>query len=261
MDARGRCLASELLGSPSGPVAVIAGTRVTMPYALTVIATNLTDELFRSSCPTLGEALLHAKQRMLQEPDKGDSRRAMLDAIAATVSPSVKEIAAERAEHVLMFNLIGDPLLRLRHPKPVPLKTAHVAHAGRRLTIEGMSPIAGEATLELVLRRDRIRGPRPVRSYYPDSNVALAAFDEVYQRANDRCLKSVSRGHARPVPRGDGRSRRGGRAVPRLRLHQRHRRHGGRLGGRRSPPVGPLECGNSLPLYAALRRYTARGQG
>jgi hypothetical protein len=191
VDARGRCLASELLAAPGGPVAVVAGSRVTMPYAMAVLATNLTDECFRTPCDTLGEALLHAKQRMLGERDKNDTRRAMLDAVAEVVSPSGKQLAAERSEHVLMFHIIGDPLLSLRHPKPVELHLTRKATVGEPLLIEGNSPIAGRATLELVLRRDRIRGQRPSRSAYPSRSDDLAAFDDVYRRANDRCMKAV----------------------------------------------------------------------
>jgi hypothetical protein len=191
LDARGRCLASALVGSPGGPVAVVAATRVTMPYAITVMATNLTDECFRGRSETLGEALLHAKQNMLQQPDKHDARRAMLDSIATIISPSGKELAAERAEHVLLFNLIGDPLLRLRHPKPLEVRTAKTAPSGGRLEIHGTSPIDGQATVELVLRRDRAAGQCASRSVFPASDEELAALDDVYQRANDRCLRTA----------------------------------------------------------------------
>ena len=121
-----------------------------MPYAMTVMATNLTDEFFRGHCQTLGEALLHAKQKMLAEPDKSDARRAMLDSIAMVISPSGKELAAERAEHVLMFNLLGDPLLTLQRPKPIEVRIAKSVAAGGSLEIEGMSPVDGLASVELV---------------------------------------------------------------------------------------------------------------
>jgi hypothetical protein len=192
LDARGRCLASALAAAPGGPVAVVAGTRVAMPYAMTVMATNLTDECFRGPCPTLGEALLHAKRNMLKEPGKDDARRAMLDSIAAMISPSGKELAAERAEHVLMFNLIGDPLLGMRHPQAMEVRAAKSVPAGGSLEIDGASPIDGRASVELVLRRDRAGGQPPSRSVYPASDEELAALDEVYQRANERRVKTAA---------------------------------------------------------------------
>ena len=189
LDARGRCLASALVGSPGGPVAVVAATRMTMPYAITVMATNLTDECFRGRSETLGEALLHAKQNMLQQPDKHDARRAMLDSIATIISPSGKELAAERAEHVLLFNLIGDPLLRLRHPKPLEVRTAKTAR-----------PEEGEST---ALRRStaRQRWNSSCGAIAPPGSALSQRFsgqrrgvgrvDDVYQRANDRCLRTA----------------------------------------------------------------------
>lgn len=191
IDARQDCLAEVLLRTPGGPVAVFAGSRVTMPYAMTVMATGLTDELFRNRCETLGEAILRAKQNMLKEPAKGDQRRAMLDTIAAAISPMPNQLAAERAEHVLLFNLIGDPLLRLRHPKQIELKAPASVVAGRSIELSGTCPIDGRGTLELVLRRDRLPLPRPDRSRYPQNPAELAGFQQIYQRANDRRLKTV----------------------------------------------------------------------
>ncbi len=191
LDARGQCLASALAAAPGGPIAVVAASRVTMPYGETLLATNFSDELFRGQRETLGEALQDVKRKMLAAPKKDDARRAVLDALAAAFVTSGKNQAAERAEHVLMYNLIGDPLLRLRRPQPVNIQLAKRAAAGGILQIDGLSPIAGRATVELVVRRDRTRRPRPVRKSYPADAKELAAFDEVYKEANDPCLKSV----------------------------------------------------------------------
>ena len=193
VDARGQCLASALAAAPGGPAAVIAASRVTMPYGETLLATNLSDELFRGQCATVGEALLHVKQKMLAAPKKDDARRAVLDALAVTFISSSKNLPAERAEHVLMYNLIGDPLLRLRHPQPISIQLAKSVPAGGSLQIDGLSPIAGRATVELVVRRDRTRLSRPEawQDIFPTNSKELAAFDEVYKEANDGCLKSV----------------------------------------------------------------------
>ena len=191
IDARPDCLAEVMLRTPGGPVAVLAGSRVTMPYAMTVMATNLTDACFQKHCETLGEALLYVKQNMLAEPAAGDQQRAMLDTIAAAISPMPRQLAAERAEHVLMFNLIGDPLLRLRHPKEVRISAPSTVLPGTAMEISGTCPINGRGTLELVLVRDRLPLARPDRSEYPQVTEDLAEFQEVYVRANDRRLETV----------------------------------------------------------------------
>ena len=43
-----------------------------------------------------------------------DPLRTSLDAMAQGLSPPPVDLPAERREHVLMYHLFGDPLLRLR---------------------------------------------------------------------------------------------------------------------------------------------------
>ena len=196
-DARRDCLAEEMLRAPGAPVAVIAGSRVTMPYAMTVMGTELMDQCFHLRRPTLGEALLHAKRSMVKEADKDNQRRVMLDTVAAALSPAPKKLAAERAEHLLLFNLTGDPMLRLRHPKAVEVEVPSLiaappqATAGRTLEVSGTSPVEGRATIELVVRRDRLTFTPPSRRGYPQTSGELARFQECYQEANNRRLALV----------------------------------------------------------------------
>ncbi|OHB69194.1 MAG: hypothetical protein A2V70_02160 [Planctomycetes bacterium RBG_13_63_9] len=190
-DATADCLAERMLLQDQGPVAVLAGSRVTMPYAMTLLATGLMDQCFEHRAATLGEAFLRTKQNMVKEPTEGDQQRAMIDAIAAGISPAPKKLAVERAEHLLLFNLFGDPLLRLRYPKPVELEVPATATAGEPLEVRGVSPVAGRATIELVVHRARLTFKPPDRAEYPQTSGALAELQETYQRANDRCLTSV----------------------------------------------------------------------
>jgi hypothetical protein len=191
IDATTDCLAKQMLRQPGGPVAVVAGSRVTMPYGMTVLATGLLDEVFRKRCPTVGEAMLHAKQAMLKEPAAGDQQRAMVDAIAAAVSPAARQMAEERTEHVQMFNLIGDPLLRLRYGEEIKVEVAKTAAPGEVLTVAGSTPVEGRGTVELAVRRGRLSFKPPLRREYSQTAAALAEFQEVYCRANDQRLVSV----------------------------------------------------------------------
>ena len=90
-DARRDCLAEEMLRAPGAPVAIVAGSRVTMPYAMSVMGTELMDQCFRRRRETLGEALLHAKRNMMKETSDENPERAMLDAVAAAISPALAE--------------------------------------------------------------------------------------------------------------------------------------------------------------------------
>jgi hypothetical protein len=115
LDARSDCLAEELLLAEEGPIAVIAATRVTMPYGNTVLGYELLRACFHDRPVALGEMLRLARRRSLSDPE-GDSLRASIDMIAARVSPPPVDLATERREHAAMYQLFGDPLLRLRRP-------------------------------------------------------------------------------------------------------------------------------------------------
>jgi hypothetical protein len=190
-DATDDCLAEHMLRTPGAPVAIAAASRVAMPYAMAVLATGLTEQCFRRRCRTLGEAFLRAKQEMVKEPTEQEKDRAGLDAIAAVISPTPSKLAAERAEHLLLFNLIGDPLLRLRHPHPLEVEVSPAVTAGEMLAVAGTTELTGKATIELVVRRDRLTFRPPSRREYSHSDEDLARFQEVYRRANDRRLASV----------------------------------------------------------------------
>jgi hypothetical protein len=141
-DKREDCLAEELLRAPEGPVAVIAGSRVTMPYAMSILGLGLLTETFENRRATIGEVFLHAKRRLL--PPSSAHRVGLATVVAVSSAfelaptnavPITLRMAAlrvvrllgtlpadlmqERAEHVALFNLFGDPLLRLRHPPPL----------------------------------------------------------------------------------------------------------------------------------------------
>jgi hypothetical protein len=125
---------------------------------------------------------------MLNEPRTDDKQRAMLDNIAAWVDPARDQLAAERAEHVLMFNIIGDPLLRLHYPQAIDLRSPGPLQAGASVTVQGTSPLAGRGRLELVTRRDRLPGERPVRTSVPTEAKTAALFDRQYSESNDHVL-------------------------------------------------------------------------
>ena len=187
-DERRDCLAEVMLRSPQGPVAVYSGSRVTMPYAMAVMGNEMMSEYFQHRRVTLGEVVLHAKRRMAKSVSEQptDTNRAMLDAIAKAISPAPDQLDAERMEHLLLFNLIGDPLLRMKHPQALEIKVPNNGYAGERITIVATVPFGGRCTLELTCRRDRTRQVLSQRSSFVPTNAALAAYSEMYAEANDR---------------------------------------------------------------------------
>ena len=183
-DARMDCLGETLLCQPAGPVAVFAGSRMTMPYGMATLASEMLDGCFEKHCQTLGELAARARSESLRNGE-ASPRRQWLDRMASFASPSRNELPSERQDHALLFNLLGDPLMRIRQPQPVALTVPPRATVGDRLEIVGRSPVAGRCVLELVVRRDRLTFTPPVRIDYDDQEAALAAFTQVYNKAND----------------------------------------------------------------------------
>jgi hypothetical protein len=126
-DAKSACLAEELCLAKEGPVAVIAATRVTMPYGNTVFGYELMRACFGDQPTSLGESIRLAQRRTMV-PVESDTFRPSLDSLAQGLSPPPVDLAGERREHVLMYHLFGDPLLRLRiAPSDGPLPAAKLA--------------------------------------------------------------------------------------------------------------------------------------
>ncbi len=189
-DAGEDCLAEELVRSPQGPVAAVAGSRVTMPYAMAILGSGMLTEFFQNHRPTLGEVFLHAKRRLAGDGGR-DTRRVMLDSLAGLMNGGQHDLADERAEHLHLFNLLGDPLLRFRYPQAIEITSPKEAEAGSEIVVSATAPIDGRATVELIVRRDRLTFTPPPRLKYDESEEGRAAFNDVYSRANDLRLASV----------------------------------------------------------------------
>jgi hypothetical protein len=175
-----------MLRSESGPVAVICGSRLTMPYAMAVLCGEALKECFALRRPTLGEMLLHAKRNSILRA-RTDQESQALDTLATTLNGG-SDLVQERQEHLHLFNLIGDPLLRLPHPRSVMLSVPESCNPGDELQISGSCDLDGPCTVELVLPRDRLTF-RPVpRQQFQPTNAALAAYQETYRKANDNRL-------------------------------------------------------------------------
>jgi len=184
------CLAEEMLRTPRGPVAVLAGSRVTMPYAMSVMGTEMMDACFRDRQPTIGQIMLQAKREMTRVKGIG-ARRLMLDLVAKTISPSGTDLAEERQEHLALFNLMGDPLLTIRHPEPIEVAAPKMAVAGDTIEVSGQCSLDGVCTVELVVRRDRTTFTPETRREFVLEDEQLSAYQRVYQRANDHRLAAV----------------------------------------------------------------------
>ena len=187
-----------MLRAPGGPVAVLAGSRVTMPYGMAVLGNGLMDAYFQHHVATLGEAVLTAK-RHVADPNPVGTNRKLLDLMAAALSPDAGSLAEERAEHIALFNLLGDPLTRLYYPQKLTVSINSRASAGSYLEVRATLPFPGRCTVQLVVPHGTLRMKPPRFGAYTDAPATRRARNNAYVAANDRCWTSRqvrANGHA-----------------------------------------------------------------
>lgn len=149
-DAPQQSLAERMLLAPAGPVTVFAGSRMTMPYGNTVTAVGLIDGVYRERRPRLGDAWLTTLQVLHREDETDKTQsRTLIDSLAAMISPAGTVLADERREHAAIYNLLGDPTLRLHHPYTVAISAPTGSSPSDPVMIDVTSPIDGELRLTL----------------------------------------------------------------------------------------------------------------
>ncbi len=152
LDAPENSIAESMWLAEGGPVAVVAGSRVTMPYGNTTAAVGLIDGVFAQRLPRLGDAWLSALGKMHEEKSSNESEstsRLMIDALATMISPAGTLLVDERREHMLLYNLIGDPMLAMRHPLPITMKVAASHTSGDEIEIMTSCQVGGRMTLTI----------------------------------------------------------------------------------------------------------------
>lgn len=192
-DAEGACLAQAMLEQPRGPVAVIGGTRMTMPYGMGRLSMEMMEGLFHGDCETVGELLHLAKLKILDpvDPEDPDECRRTVEAMAQAFSPVPGKLEAELREHVAMMHLLGDPLLRIRRPLAIPT-VAEEAGAGGTIRVRGEAPLGGRLSVEACYRRGRFWN-RP--AYRRESDLMpehSARLQDDYEKCRDLVCSRVT---------------------------------------------------------------------
>lgn len=204
IDAGEPCLAERMVLADGGPIAVFAGSRVTMPYGNVVTAVGLIDGVYGQRQPRIGDAWLRTLTELDADDDSADksATRMMIDTLAALISPADTTLADERREHMRLYQLIGDPTLSLHQPEPLDLEVAETesgpVHGGlwigavpppevlakrRPLTVRTTSPIDGELT---------VRVDRPLGAASDgDPNDTTVATIRLNVAADEPCESSI----------------------------------------------------------------------
>lgn len=238
-DSTETCMAEEFSLAPKGPVAVIATSRTSMPYGMAVFGVELLEEIFeRHDAPgdlTLGEYILAAKRRMkvYETPDTGkngenapetaeetadktggvnkDDRseiRRSLDSLAKMFDPTAAHLDGQLEDHRYLFNLFGDPLLRVRFPKETAFTLPEIGWQSEPLTVSSAQTppqetetwsaddSAPEQTparirVELLNLPTRPKVKEGLRKEYSDSDESRIEFQRTFETANDRVLAAA----------------------------------------------------------------------
>lgn len=113
MDHPQGCLAEKICFTEKAPVAVIASSRDSHPYSNTLIQKAVVQEVVNDRAVTLGQAFMDAKRELIlaEDPD-----RKSLELMAMFIIPKKSDRDELNRSHLSMYNLTGDPGLRLKQP-------------------------------------------------------------------------------------------------------------------------------------------------
>lgn len=135
-------------------------------------------------------ARLKQSVRAAERKRDAASFRETLDRAAKIFDPTASRLDAQLEDHVALFNLFGDPLLRVKFPERCAVEAPEIAYSTKTLPISGVVPNAtGRQTtvrVELLLADFRSPIAKPRRSKtFVESEEARAEFETTYRAANN----------------------------------------------------------------------------
>jgi len=186
------CLAEGMLFTPAAPVAIIAGSRPTHPYANAVLQRRVLEAVLDPANTTVGEAARAAELAVTGPRDEIDQD---IDELAAPIAVAMRwdsTLPVLRTMHTRLYNLLGDPALVLRPAASPVVPIADLRLEGHRVAgaIPGM--VKGTARITIETARDAFAQPEqmvPVIHAYDRKLERKAAIN--YPLANDRVLHEL----------------------------------------------------------------------
>ena len=118
------------------------------------------------------------------------SFRETLDRAAKLFDPTASRLDDQLKDHVALFNLFGDPLLRVKFPERCAVEAPEIAYSTKTFPVSGLVPnTTGRQTsvrVELLLADFRSPIAKPRRSKtFVESADARAEFETTYRAANN----------------------------------------------------------------------------
>jgi len=170
LDAREDSIAEHLLMTQGGPIAVIAGSRITMPYGNATLAVSMIRAIYEDRPERLGRAWLATQRTLLEDGIPESPLRVMIDGLAGLLSPAGSTLAEEREEHVWLYGLLGDPTQVMRHAEEINVDAPPGIELQTPVPLTVTSPLSGEIS---------IRVDRPLGAEFPgDPNETLVLSEK-----------------------------------------------------------------------------------
>ncbi len=170
LDAREDSIAEHLLMTQGGPIAVIAGSRITMPYGNATLAVSMIRAIYEDRPKRLGSAWLATQRTLLEDGIPESPLRVMIDGLAGLLSPAGSTLAEERKEHVWLYGLLGDPTQVMRHAEEIKVDAPPGVELHSPVPLTVTSPLSGEIS---------IRVDRPLGADFPgDPNETLVLSEK-----------------------------------------------------------------------------------
>jgi len=192
LDGKQQSIGEEMFAAPGGPVAFFGASRISHPVHNALLAKELIADLFLPDTPpVLGPALDRARRALAQgRKGKADPiRDQVLTLAGAFVGEDV--IQSEMPRHVDMYNLFGDPALKVAVPlKSIDLEaTLSAARPDPDLFVTGrVRGLHGRVPVRITLEVQRDLDVRP--GHKGETRL------ERYARANEKVLRTELTGTA-----------------------------------------------------------------
>jgi len=171
------CLGETFFKVERGPVAFIGGSRVTQPYGNGLFAKALIDALF-GKAKTLGEAVTRAKQTVTAH--RFSLFRLQVDTVGGMMQ-GAESLGPMRKDVVEHYNLLGDPALVIRRPKP------DIKLAVNGSTVRVGAP--GRASVTLTLECDRLAFLHPIPKIDENDPRFREKITDRYRKAHDKIIR------------------------------------------------------------------------
>ena len=156
---------------------------------------------FSSQLDWLNSRLERSLEESAQLRARNASFRKAIDRAAAILDPTGSRLDDQVRDHIDEFNLLGDPLLRVKFPMRIPISAPEITYSSDELIVEGELPesaVQGATVqIELLLAdyRSPIRAPKRAK-VFTESEAARAEYTETYRAANNFVVDAV-RGRSR----------------------------------------------------------------